>query len=264
MLTGIVVRFAIFLCYGFRLLIGPLFFFITVLWLYLSHSDVSPMRYITPMRTEHMFVIWSCIEVRAKFNANKAGLGNLQSPKTHTHKHTHTHTHKHTHTHTHTHIHTHKAVFFYIPLQGFCYKSSLLCLCVCGFITFMRRLFVIVSSAFLLAASILYKSTAGRYRPVSSTDGSITARYRFIKNAYWASSGAVIHYSLHDFLYFFLSSLFFCTNSIRHNYTQSFFLFYFIFFYFFLFFFFFILFIFFFIYLFIYFFFLFQTCRTFV
>ena len=34
-------------------------------------------------------------------------------------------------------------------------------------------------------ASILYKSTAGRYRPVSYPDGPITARYWFIKNAYW-------------------------------------------------------------------------------
>ena len=34
-------------------------------------------------------------------------------------------------------------------------------------------------------ASILYKSTAGRYRPVSYPDGPITARCRFIKNAYW-------------------------------------------------------------------------------
>ena len=30
-----------------------------------------------------------------------------------------------------------------------------------------------------------YKSTAGRYRPVSYHDGPITARYRFIKNAGW-------------------------------------------------------------------------------
>ena len=35
-------------------------------------------------------------------------------------------------------------------------------------------------------ASILYKSIAGRYRPVSYPDGPITARYRFIKNASWA------------------------------------------------------------------------------
>ena len=34
-------------------------------------------------------------------------------------------------------------------------------------------------------ASILYKSTAGRCRPVSYPDGPITARCRFIKNAYW-------------------------------------------------------------------------------
>ena len=34
-------------------------------------------------------------------------------------------------------------------------------------------------------ASILYKSIAGRYRPVNYPDGPITARYRFIKNAYW-------------------------------------------------------------------------------
>ena len=35
-------------------------------------------------------------------------------------------------------------------------------------------------------ASIHYKSTAGRYRPVSYSDGPITARYRFIQTAYWA------------------------------------------------------------------------------
>ena len=34
-------------------------------------------------------------------------------------------------------------------------------------------------------ASVLYKSIAGRYWPVSYPDGPITARYRFIKNAYW-------------------------------------------------------------------------------
>ena len=35
-------------------------------------------------------------------------------------------------------------------------------------------------------ASILTKSIAGRYRPVRVADESITARYRFIKNASWA------------------------------------------------------------------------------
>ena len=34
-------------------------------------------------------------------------------------------------------------------------------------------------------ASILYKSIAGRYRPVRVADRPITTRYRFIKNAYW-------------------------------------------------------------------------------
>ena len=33
--------------------------------------------------------------------------------------------------------------------------------------------------------SILYKSIAGRYRPVRVADGPITARYRVIKNASW-------------------------------------------------------------------------------
>ena len=33
--------------------------------------------------------------------------------------------------------------------------------------------------------SIFYKSTAGRYRPVSYPDGPIKARCRFIKNANW-------------------------------------------------------------------------------
>ena len=36
-------------------------------------------------------------------------------------------------------------------------------------------------------ASILYKSTAGRYRPVSYPDGPMMARCRFIKNAYWVN-----------------------------------------------------------------------------
>ena len=36
--------------------------------------------------------------------------------------------------------------------------------------------------------SILYKSIAGRYRPVRVADGPITARYRFIKNACWDCS----------------------------------------------------------------------------
>ena len=38
------------------------------------------------------------------------------------------------------------------------------------------------------ASICFYKSIAGRYRPVSYPDVPITARYRFIKNAYWESA----------------------------------------------------------------------------
>ena len=38
---------------------------------------------------------------------------------------------------------------------------------------------------FYYPVSILYKSIAGRYRPVRVADGPMTARYRFIKNANW-------------------------------------------------------------------------------
>ena len=41
------------------------------------------------------------------------------------------------------------------------------------------------SLVILNPARILYKSTAGRYRPVSYHDGPKMARCRFIKNAYW-------------------------------------------------------------------------------
>ena len=54
-----------------------------------------------------------------------------------------------------------------------------------------------------IPVSILYKSIAGRYRPVRVADGPITARYRFIKNASWDmvgthmgfSTSSVKHYS---------------------------------------------------------------------
>ena len=51
-----------------------------------------------------------------------------------------------------------------------------------GGIQLMAKLLIAQS---LSPASILYKSIAGRYRPVSYPDEPITARYRFIKNAYW-------------------------------------------------------------------------------
>ena len=40
--------------------------------------------------------------------------------------------------------------------------------------------------------SILYKSIAGRYRPVRVADGPTTARYRFIKNTSWVLTIATI------------------------------------------------------------------------
>ena len=45
--------------------------------------------------------------------------------------------------------------------------------------------FVCLQAIEVTPASILYKSTAGRYRPVRVADWRITARYRFIKSAYW-------------------------------------------------------------------------------
>ena len=52
------------------------------------------------------------------------------------------------------------------------------------------RWFIIVSGIICVSlptvrASILYKSIAGRSRPVSYPDGPITARSRFIKNSDW-------------------------------------------------------------------------------
>ena len=41
------------------------------------------------------------------------------------------------------------------------------------------------SAIWFFPVSILYKSIAGRYRPVRVADGPITARYRVIKNASW-------------------------------------------------------------------------------
>ena len=71
--------------------------------------------------------------------------------------------------------------------RGHIYISSLSAL----LFTFFLHLCYFSFSSYLLVlitlnpASILYKSIAGRYRHVSYPDGPITARYRFIKNAYW-------------------------------------------------------------------------------
>ena len=53
----------------------------------------------------------------------------------------------------------------------------------------MQEQFDMGDNCFLdLPISILYKSIAGRYRPVRVADGPITARCRFIKNASWDRS----------------------------------------------------------------------------
>ena len=53
--------------------------------------------------------------------------------------------------------------------------------------------------------SILYKSIAGRYRPVMVADGPITARYRFIKNASW-------EHNVLTMIKLLLSALFVCKH----------------------------------------------------
>ena len=73
-------------------------------------------------------------------------------------------------------------------------------------------------------ASIFYKSIAGRYRPVSYPDGPITARYRFIKNAYWVNTtnlGFCICISI-PFLYE-LACLYFmnCMSLTKSNETSN-------------------------------------------
>ena len=61
-------------------------------------------------------------------------------------------------------------------------------------------------------SSILYKSIVGRYRPVSYPDGPITARYRFIKNAYWEAG----YFALLWFVAYVLSVMFVCCSSWCH------------------------------------------------
>ena len=57
-------------------------------------------------------------------------------------------------------------------------------------------------------ASILHTSTAGRYRPVSYPDGPITARYRFLQNAYRVLSFCVFFVSKGNGLDFYFIALF--------------------------------------------------------
>ena len=48
---------------------------------------------------------------------------------------------------------------------------------------------------YIYPVSILYKSIAGRYRPVRLADGPITDRYRFIKNASWVYAFVLYMYA---------------------------------------------------------------------
>ena len=56
--------------------------------------------------------------------------------------------------------------------------------CISPLVLFILK--VIGSILYGPPSQLLYKSIAGRYRPVRVADGPITARYRFIKNVYWA------------------------------------------------------------------------------
>ena len=61
-------------------------------------------------------------------------------------------------------------------------------------------------NSYVNPASILYKSIADRYRPVSYPDGPITARYRFIKNADWEySSFGVMQYEFISHIFSIIS-----------------------------------------------------------
>ena len=55
-------------------------------------------------------------------------------------------------------------------------------------VTLMFRDVILKDTRVCDPVSILYKSLAGRYRPVRVADGPITARYRFIKNNGWGMS----------------------------------------------------------------------------
>ena len=61
--------------------------------------------------------------------------------------------------------------------------------------------------------SILYKSIAGRYRPVRVADGPITARYRFIKNASWEEVFVSKIMSVHVYKFFLVE------NVLKHTLT---------------------------------------------
>ena len=82
--------------------------------------------------------------------------------------------------------------------RGNCISILLLLYCVTGterhFDLFLVWFELFISFYDNISVSILYKSIAGRYRPVRVADGPITARYRFIKNASWDVSKPANNY----------------------------------------------------------------------
>ena len=58
------------------------------------------------------------------------------------------------------------------------------------------RLFEEIGFSWCFPVSILHKSIAGHYRPVRVTDGPITARCRFMKNASWVDARCVLPHPL--------------------------------------------------------------------
>ena len=71
-----------------------------------------------------------------------------------------------------------------------------------------------------IPASILYKSTAGRYRPVSYPDGPITVSCRFIKNAYWDITEKYFSFNLpqvSEWTVLFVDFIILCDSLLRRN-----------------------------------------------
>ena len=79
----------------------------------------------------------------------------------------------------------------------------------CGLVMGIKRvisLLAVISLLTIVPASILYKYIVGRYRPVPYPDGPITARYTFIKTAYWGEVIDKITFSRRIYLFFLEAS----------------------------------------------------------
>ena len=77
------------------------------------------------------------------------------------------------------------------------------------FLQMLINWIILTSSAaikWVYPESILYKSIAGRYRPVRVADGPITARCRFIKNASWVGTIELSSHSetMYSFYYIYI------------------------------------------------------------